>query len=145
MSLVLDGISKHFGGVVAADDVHLALPSRMMTGVIGPNGAGKTTLVNLITGLLRASAGRIMLGDRELTHLSATAVARSGVARTFQNIRLLGQASVLDNVMLGFHRKEGASMLAALLADGGVTDPAVARALRDDLLAAHRDHLPQFA
>ena len=78
-------------------------PGRI-TGLIGPNGAGKTTVINLITGIIVPTAGRVLLGDRDITGLEPHKVARSGIARTFQNIRLLREASVLDNVVVGFHR-----------------------------------------
>jgi branched-chain amino acid transport system ATP-binding protein len=113
-TLVLDNVSKRFGGVVAADAVTMEIPAGRVTGIIGPNGAGKTTIVNLVTGMLRLSGGRIALDGRDLTRAFADEVGRAGVARTFQNIRLLAEASVLDNVMIGFHRHEGTSLLAAL-------------------------------
>jgi branched-chain amino acid transport system ATP-binding protein len=113
MTLELRGVCKRFGGVVAAENVTLQVPSGAITGIIGPNGAGKTTLVNLITGMLSLSQGSIALDGKELSHLPAPTVGQAGVARTFQNIRLLSEASVLENVMLGFHRLERASLLAA--------------------------------
>ena len=83
--------------------------------MIGPNGAGKTTVVNLITGMLKADAGRIVYDEHDLTEAPATEVCRSGIARTFQNIRLLAEATVLDNVVIGFHRHERSSTLSCLL------------------------------
>jgi branched-chain amino acid transport system ATP-binding protein len=114
-TLVLDGISKVFGGVIAVADLSLVIPPGQITGLIGPNGAGKTTVVNVITGILKPSAGRIMAGERDLTEASPEAIARCGVARTFQNIRLLRDASVLDNIVVGFHRHETTSLVANLL------------------------------
>lgn len=114
MTLELSGVCKRFGGVVAAEQVGLRVPSGEIIGIIGPNGAGKTTLVNLITGMLSLTEGSITLDGRELSHLPAAAVGQAGVARTFQNIRLLPEASVLSNVMLGFHRLETASLFAAV-------------------------------
>jgi branched-chain amino acid transport system ATP-binding protein len=113
--LVLDKVSKRFGGVVAADDVALQAPAGRVTGIIGPNGAGKTTLINLITGMAALSAGRVRLGAKDLSELPAHEVGRAGVARTFQNIRLQGEASVLENVMVGFVRLEQSSLLSCLL------------------------------
>jgi branched-chain amino acid transport system ATP-binding protein len=85
-----------------------------MTGLIGPNGAGKTTVVNLITGIVAASRGRVAVGAHDITQAAPEAIARRGIARTFQNIRLLHDASVLDNVMVGFHRHEETSLAANL-------------------------------
>ena len=113
--LVLDGVTRAFGGVVAVDDLSLTVEPGRITGLIGPNGAGKSTVVNLITGLLRLTAGRIRLGDRDITEAEAPEVARAGIARTFQTVRLLKEASVLDNVAAGFHRHERAGLAAGLL------------------------------
>jgi branched-chain amino acid transport system ATP-binding protein len=114
-ALVLDNIARSFGGLPAVDGVSLTAPAGRITGLIGPNGAGKTTVVNLITGLLKVTTGRILVGDEDLTHADAPALARAGVARTFQNIRLVGDATVFDNVIAGFHRHEKTGVLANLL------------------------------
>ncbi|CAO3456320.1 Branched-chain amino acid transport ATP-binding protein LivG (TC 3.A.1.4.1) [Azospirillum argentinense] len=113
--LVLDGVTRAFGGVVAVDDLSLTVEPGRITGLIGPNGAGKSTVVNLITGLLRLTAGRIRLGGRDITEAEAPEVARAGIARTFQTVRLLKEASVLDNVVAGFHRHERTGLAAGLL------------------------------
>jgi branched-chain amino acid transport system ATP-binding protein len=113
-TLALDGVSKRFGGVVAAEDVTILVPPGRITGLIGPNGAGKTTIVNLITGMLPLTSGRIRFGERDIGEAAAHEIARAGFARTFQNIRLLKEASVIDNVMAGFHRHETSSLFAAL-------------------------------
>lgn len=114
-TLTLTNLSKYFGGVVASKDVNMQVPAGEITGLIGPNGAGKTTIVNMITGMLPVSDGTIQVGDTDITHAPAHEISRAGLARTFQNIRLLGEASVIDNVMIGFHRHETSSTLAALL------------------------------
>ena len=114
-SLLLEGVSKRFGGVDAVANVTLEAPPGRITGLIGPNGAGKTTVVNLITGVLKLSAGRIRLGAEDIGEEPAERVARRGVARTFQNIRLLHEASVLDNVAIGFHAHETTGLLAQLV------------------------------
>jgi branched-chain amino acid transport system ATP-binding protein len=113
--LVLENVARHFGGVPAVDGVSLAVPSGQITGLIGPNGAGKTTVVNLITGMLHLSSGRVLLDGRDVSRTEAPELARAGVARTFQNIRLVPDASVLDNVLAGFHRHEKAGLVANLL------------------------------
>jgi branched-chain amino acid transport system ATP-binding protein len=114
-SLYVDGISKHFGGLKAVEDVTLEIPPGRITGLIGPNGAGKSTVVNMIAGMLALTKGDIRLGDRSIRTLRADQVARAGIVRTFQNIRLLAEATVIDNVMIGFHLKERAGTLASLL------------------------------
>jgi branched-chain amino acid transport system ATP-binding protein len=113
--LALDNIARSFGGLPAVDGVSLTAPAGRITGLIGPNGAGKTTVVNLISGLLKVTTGRIFVGDEDVTEADAPALARAGVARTFQNIRLVGDASVFDNVLAGFHRHETTGVMANLL------------------------------
>jgi len=114
-TLSIHNLCKNFGGVAAVSDVSMDIPAGKITGLIGPNGAGKTTLINLITGILSVSSGNIRFGDQDLTHSPAHMVARSGITRTFQNIRLLTEASVIDNVMIGFYRKETTTTAASLL------------------------------
>ncbi len=114
-TLHISGASKRFGGVTAVSDIDMQVPPGKITGLIGPNGAGKTTLINLITGVLALSGGSIRFGDQDLTHAPAHRVARAGITRTFQNIRLLAEASVVDNVMIGFYRRETTSAAASLL------------------------------
>jgi len=113
-TLVLEQVARHFGGVPAVDGLSLAVPAGRITGLIGPNGAGKTTVVNLITGILHLSSGRVLLDGQDVSRAEAPELARAGVARTFQNIRLVGDASVLDNVVAGFHRHEKTGVLANL-------------------------------
>jgi branched-chain amino acid transport system ATP-binding protein len=96
--LHIRGLTKDFRGLRALDDYQLELRAGEILGVIGPNGAGKTTLFNLITGLLRPSAGRIAWQGQDIIGRSPDAIARLGVARTFQNIRLFNAMTVLDNV-----------------------------------------------
>ena len=96
--LTVDALSKSFAGVRALDGYTLRLLPLMIHGVIGPNGAGKTTLFNLLTGFIKPTDGTIHMAGREITRLPAYRIARLGMARTFQNIRLFGQLSVIDNV-----------------------------------------------
>jgi len=114
-ALTIEHVSKSFGGVQAASDISMLVPAGKITGLIGPNGAGKTTLINLITGILRVSGGSIRFGGQDITQAPAHMVARAGITRTFQNIRLLTEASVLDNVMIGYYRRETATTWASLL------------------------------
>lgn len=115
MALKLIDISKTFGGVIASKGVNIDVPKGKITGLIGPNGAGKTTIVNMITGMLSVSAGTISVEGRDITRASADEICRAGLARTFQNIRILPDNSVLENILIGFHRHEACSTVAALL------------------------------
>ncbi len=102
--LVADGLARAFGGVRAVSGVGFTARRGAITSVIGPNGAGKTTLINLISGVTRPDAGRVRLDARDLSGLSAHAVARAGVARTYQTSQLFAGLSVLDNVLVGLQR-----------------------------------------
>ena len=97
-ALEAKALSISFGGLKAVTDFSLAVPVHGLYGLIGPNGAGKTTIFNLLTGVYAPSAGEIHLGDTRLDGLLPNQIARAGLARTFQNIRLFGELSVLDNV-----------------------------------------------
>jgi len=99
----VEGLTRAFGGLRAVDGVSLEIEERQIVGVIGPNGAGKTTLFNLITGLDRPDAGEVYFRRDYITHLPAHRIARLGIARTFQNLRLLAGQSVLDNVKIAYH------------------------------------------
>jgi len=102
--LAAHGLVKRFGGLLAVDDFSLELRSGQIAGLIGPNGAGKTTVFNLITGLDRPDAGAILFAGQDITGRPAHRIAELGIARTFQNIRLAGQLSVLDNVKIACHK-----------------------------------------
>jgi len=108
------GLSHSFGGLRAVTDFNLALEPRELVGLIGPNGAGKTTVFNLLTGVYRPHAGSIQLEGRELAGLSPHRITALGLARTFQNIRLFGQLSVIDNVRAGLYANGGDSTISAL-------------------------------
>jgi branched-chain amino acid transport system ATP-binding protein len=107
-----------FGGLVAVNEVTLAIEPGGLFGLIGPNGAGKTTLFNVITGVYCATSGSVRLEGRELVGLRPYTVSALGVARTFQNIRLFGNLSVLDNVKVAFDRKQRAGVFSALIHSG---------------------------
>ena len=113
--LDLRGVSKTFGGLRAVSDVTFSVPERSIFGLIGPNGAGKTTLFNLITGVYKADVGSIRFRTTDLGPLKPAQIARVGVARTFQNIRLFGQLTVLENVLIACENKRKAHLLSALL------------------------------
>jgi branched-chain amino acid transport system ATP-binding protein len=114
-ALNIDGVSKRFGGLLAVAEFSMRVPPGEITGLIGPNGAGKTTVVNLITGVFSLTTGTIKFGDQDLTTAPRHVVARAGIARTFQTIRLLPDASVLENVMIGMHRNETVGLFSQLL------------------------------
>jgi branched-chain amino acid transport system permease protein len=101
--LVVNGLAKSFGGVRALGGVDLCIGRGKVHGLIGPNGSGKSTFVNVVSGVYRANAGKIMLGNRQLPPQGPHRRAGEGITRTFQSIRLFADLSVLDNVMVGFH------------------------------------------
>jgi len=101
--LSVEGVSRAFGGVRAVEGATFAVGAGEVHGLIGPNGAGKTTLLNLVSGLLRPTAGRILLGGARADGLASHRVAALGVTRTFQNIRLFPHLSALENVLVGEH------------------------------------------
>ena len=113
--LEAQGLSKSFRGLQALDDYHVRLVQGSIHGVIGPNGAGKTTLFHLLSGFLPPSSGTIRFEDRDVTGLPAYRISRMGVGRTFQNIRLFGDLSVLENVTIALQRRSRPSAIGTLL------------------------------
>jgi len=97
------GLTRRFGGLVAVNQVSFQVNSGEIFGLIGPNGAGKTTLFNLITGLIQPSEGQMVYGGADISRLRPHQIARRGIARTFQNIRLFGSLSALENVRIAHH------------------------------------------
>jgi branched-chain amino acid transport system ATP-binding protein len=114
--LKLQSVSRHFDGLKVLQDVQLHVPKGRIFGLIGPNGAGKTTVFNLITGLLPPSSGTITFKDQPLAGLAPHAITQCGIARTFQNIRIFKEMTLLDNVVLGCHRHLNYSTASLLLA-----------------------------
>jgi ABC-type branched-subunit amino acid transport system ATPase component len=113
--LHITSLTKRFGGVTALDDVSFTARRAAITALIGPNGAGKTTLINMVSGLLKPTSGQVRFGERDITGLSSHRVAASGIARTFQNIRLFPDSSVLENVMVARHLHRHDTLPEALL------------------------------
>ena len=113
--LVVDDVTLRFGGVVALDQVGFALRQGEIFGLIGPNGAGKTTCFNVMTGVYRPTAGRVLFGGRRITGLKKHEITRLGIARTFQNIRLFPEMTATENVMVGADAHHKSSVLSALL------------------------------
>jgi branched-chain amino acid transport system ATP-binding protein len=101
--LAVEDVTRRFGGIVALADVSLALEKGEIVGLIGPNGAGKTTLFNLITRLYRPNSGRILLDGKDLSRTPAYRIVRLGIARTFQNVVLFQNMTVLENLLVGAH------------------------------------------
>ncbi len=103
--LEIEGLSKHFEGVNALDNIHLSIKKGEVVSLIGPNGAGKTTFFNCITGMTPLTSGGIRFKGEQLTHLKTHEITCMGMARTFQNIRLFSEMSVLENVLVGLYRQ----------------------------------------
>jgi len=101
--LIIENLTKRFGGVVAVDRLSFEVQPGMIYSIIGPNGAGKTTIFNCISGLYRPDAGTIRFKGQEITHLKPHQIARLGIARTFQNIELFSHMTTMENLMLGRH------------------------------------------
>jgi len=113
--LAATAVSKRFGGVRAVENVTLQVGRGEIVSVIGPNGAGKTSLLNMVSGFYRPTSGTIAFEGRDITNTKPSAIAKLGIARTFQNIALFGGLSVLDNIMLGRHVHMRAGVLASLV------------------------------
>src|SRR3954470_23134370 len=107
-------MTRRFGGLMAVDDVSFGVRQGEIFGLIGPNGAGKTTLFNLMTGLTPPTSGRLLYHSRDITGLRPHRIAALGIARTFQNVRLFGQLSALQNVMIAQHIHTKSGMLAGV-------------------------------
>jgi branched-chain amino acid transport system ATP-binding protein len=113
--LELRGLTVRFGGLVALDSVSFTIRRGEILGLIGPNGAGKTTCFNAMTGVYRPSGGKVLLEDRPLSRRKRHQITRLGIARTFQNIRLFGEMTALENVVVGTDARHRTSVLGALL------------------------------
>jgi branched-chain amino acid transport system permease protein len=113
--LEVQGVTKAFGGVVALNGVDLVVPRGAIVGLIGPNGAGKTTFFNVVTGLARPDAGRVVFEGASLVGLRPNAIVARGIARTFQSIRLFAHMTVLENVLVGEHCRLHARVAGAVL------------------------------
>jgi branched-chain amino acid transport system ATP-binding protein len=108
-------ITRRFGGLIAVNSVSFAVAKNEIFGLIGPNGAGKTTLFNLITALIPVSSGNLVYQGREISQLRPYQIAGLGIARTFQNIRLFGELSALDNVIIGSHLHNKSGIIKGIL------------------------------
>jgi branched-chain amino acid transport system ATP-binding protein len=113
--LVAQNLTKNFGGVRAVDGVSLNIDADEIVGIIGPNGAGKTTLLNLLSGVIKPTAGLIEFDGRDVTTLAPHRFVAVGVARTFQNLALFQAGTVLDNIRVGFHSRIRSSVVASAI------------------------------
>jgi branched-chain amino acid transport system ATP-binding protein len=113
--LKVTNLVKRFGGLIAVDGVDFAFPKGKISAVIGPNGAGKTTFFNMITGIYTPDEGKIELDGKSIVNVKPHQITQRGIARTFQNIRLFGSMTVLENVMVGMHIHLKAGLFGTLL------------------------------
>jgi branched-chain amino acid transport system ATP-binding protein len=113
--LELTGITKGFGGLTALEDVSFTIQRGTITGIIGPNGAGKTTLFNIVSGIYAQTSGKVRLEDKNISGFLPERLAKLGLMRTFQNVELFGQMTVLENVMVGLHTKSRSGFLSCAL------------------------------
>ncbi len=109
------GLSKHFGGIRAIEDVSFSARNNSVFSIIGPNGAGKTTLFNCLTGYSRPSKGSVKLTDREISGLSPHEISHLGISRTFQNIRLFREMTVIENIVVAQHAKIRTGLVSAVM------------------------------
>jgi branched-chain amino acid transport system ATP-binding protein len=117
--LKVSGVSKRFGGLQALSDVGITIMKGQVYGLIGPNGAGKTTFFNVLTGLYTPDSGTFELGGKPYQPTAVHEVARAGIARTFQNIRLFAEMTALENVMVGRHVRTGSGLIGAVFRTPG--------------------------
>ncbi len=113
--LTFESVSKKFGGLKAVDGVTFQVPEKSIFGLIGPNGAGKTTIFNLITGVYPLTSGSLRFSNKNLCGMNTSSIARIGIARTFQNIRLFAQLSVIENVLVACENRRKAHLISSIL------------------------------
>ena len=130
LHLVIDGVEKRFGGVVAVDNISLAVRRGEIRSIIGPNGAGKTSLLNTISGFYRPEKGTIQFDGRDITQARPSEIAARGLGRTFQNIALFNGMTVLDNLMLGRHVHMRSGVLTSFLYWGTAQKEELAHRIR---------------
>ncbi|MEV0158787.1 branched-chain amino acid transport system ATP-binding protein [Nonomuraea fuscirosea] len=122
-SLRTEGLTKSFGGVLAVDGVTVELRDGAINGLIGPNGSGKTTFFNIVTGMIRPDAGRVLYRDREITRHAPHRIAHAGIGRTFQLCRVFPRLTVLENMLVAVRRTRLRELMAGLR-DAGETERA---------------------
>lgn len=141
--LQVQGLTKFFGGLCAVKSFDLALKTCDLAGLIGPNGAGKTTVFNMITGLYKPSGGAIIFEQEDVVGSEPFEITRMGIGRTFQNIRLFGELSVLDNVRIAYHAHAGYSLVDSMLRNPKFTkaEDDLTNQAQDLLSIMHLEHL----
>ncbi|WRS26944.1 ABC transporter ATP-binding protein [Oscillospiraceae bacterium MB08-C2-2] len=112
------GVSKSFGGLLANSDIDFHIEKGEIVAIIGPNGSGKTTFYNLLTGISPATTGEIFFDDKNITRIKPYAITKLGISRTFQNIRLFGNMTVAENIVIARHCRRKTGMLSAFLRNG---------------------------
>jgi branched-chain amino acid transport system ATP-binding protein len=133
--LSAERVSKVFGGLIAVNDVTVAIPRKKIVSIIGPNGAGKTTFFNMLTGLYKPSRGKITLDGTDITGRRPDRIMAEGVARTFQNIRLFSTMTAVENVLVGQHARMRAGLIGSILRPPRVTrEERVSRQKARDML-----------
>ncbi|TPG17497.1 ABC transporter ATP-binding protein [Variovorax guangxiensis] len=120
--LTVRGLTRRFGGLTAVDNVDLDVRKGEIHGLIGPNGSGKTTCINLLSGVLKSDAGSVTLEGTEIARRPTHVVAAAGLARTFQNIRVFGRMTVLQNVLVGFNQSLGYNLLSVFSLRNGAAE-----------------------
>ena len=118
--LTAERVREEFGGLVAVNDVDFRIPERSIVSLIGPNGAGKTTFFNMLTGVYKPTAGRIVFDGTDVTGKPPHAITCRGVGRTFQNIRLFQQMTALENVLVGMHSRLSGGIIGSVLRTPGL-------------------------
>jgi branched-chain amino acid transport system ATP-binding protein len=113
--LEIKGLSKHFGGIRAIEEISFSVHDGAILSIIGPNGAGKTTLFNCLTGFIKPTKGSIILQEKNITGISSDKISRLGISRTFQNIRLFREMKVIENIMVAQHTGMRSGLLSAVL------------------------------
>jgi branched-chain amino acid transport system ATP-binding protein len=118
--LVAEGVRKEFGGLLAVNDIDFVIPERKIVSLIGPNGAGKTTFFNMLTGVYKPTAGKIIFDGANVTGKPPHAITERGIGRTFQNIRLFQQMSAIENVLVGMHARLTGGILRSIIRTPGL-------------------------
>jgi len=118
--LTAEAVRKEFGGLVAVNDVDFMIPERSIVSLIGPNGAGKTTFFNMLTGVYKPTAGKIVFADGNITGKPPHAITERGIGRTFQNIRLFQNMTSLENALVGMHSRLSGGIMRSVLRTPGL-------------------------
>lgn len=113
-TLVVEGVTQCFGGLTALSDVNISIQKGEVLGCIGPNGAGKTTLFNVITGIYTPTQGKVFLNGEDITGNKPHVIAKKGISRTFQNIRLFKKLTMEDNILIGMHTRTNTNLIDAV-------------------------------